>query len=65
MPFRETRVDDEKLRFIADCMKGERTMSGLCESYGISREWGYRLLRRFAVEGVGGLAPRSRSHLPT
>ncbi len=65
MPFRETRVDDEKLRFIADCMKGERTMSGLCESYGISREWGYRLLRRYRAEGVGGLAARSRAaHRP-
>ena len=65
MPFRETRVDDEKLRFIADWMKGERTMSGLCASYGISREWGYRLLRRFTAEGIGGLAARSRAaHRP-
>jgi transposase InsO family protein len=63
MPFKETCVMDEKLRFIAACLKDERTMTGLCETFGISREWGYELLRRYRAEGIAGLQPRSRAPL--
>jgi putative transposase len=61
MPFKETRVADEKVRFIAAYLKGEETMTQLCETFGISREWGYELLRRFRAEGVSGLESRSRA----
>ena len=61
MPFRETCVEDEKLRFIAACLKEDRTMTSLCEVFGISREWGYELLRRYRAEGASGLVPRSRA----
>ena len=66
MPFKETCVGDEKLRFIVACLKeDERTMTSLCEAFGISREWGYELLRRYRAEGLSGLAPRSRApHRP-
>ena len=65
MPFRETCVENEKLRFIAACLKEDRTMTSLCEAFGISREWGYALLRRYRAEGLAGLAPRSRApHRP-
>ena len=47
MPFKETCVADEKVRFIAARLKGDMTMTQLCEAFGISREWGYELLRRF------------------
>src|SRR6185295_13562212 len=32
----------------------------LCGRFGISRETGHRLLRRYAAEGAGGLVDRSR-----
>ena len=35
-------------------------MTALCERYGISRDSGYRLLRRYREEGSGGLEPRAR-----
>jgi transposase InsO family protein len=61
MPFKETCAMDEKLRFIAACLKDERSMTGLCEAFGISRQWGYEMLRRYRAEGITGLQPRSRA----
>jgi transposase InsO family protein len=58
-------VEEEKLRFVADWKRGGVTMVGLCESYGVSRQTGYELLRRYEAEGLGGLRPRSRApHRP-
>ena len=65
MPFKETRVLDEMVGFVAAYLEGEETMSGLCRAYGISRQWGYELVRRYQAEGPAGLAPRSRApHRP-
>ena len=54
-------AEQEKLAFVADWKRGGMTMVGLCESYGVSRETGYELLRRYAAEGLEGLRPRSRA----
>ena len=65
MPFKETCVLDETVRFVALYLEGEETMSDLCRAFGISRQWGYELVRRYRSEGVGGLEPRSRApHRP-
>lgn len=65
MPFKETCVMDETVRFVSTYLEGERTMSELCRSFGISREWGYELVRRYRSEGPSGLEPRSRAaHRP-
>src|SRR6185437_9745357 len=61
MPWKETCVLDEKLAFVAECLRGELPMTALCERFGISRDTGYRLLRRYREEGAGGLVPRSRA----
>lgn len=61
MGWKEHRVSEEKLRFIAECLKGELPMTVLCASFGISRQTGYELLRRYHAEGEAGLAPRSRA----
>ena len=61
MPWKESCVMDEKLRFVAACLKKELPMSTLCEQFGISRQTGYMLLRRYEAEGAAGLAPRSRA----
>jgi len=63
MPWRRECVEDQKLLFMADCLRGEEPMTVLCERYGISRETGYVLKRRFLVEGPSGLAERSRAPL--
>ena len=60
MPWTETCVMDERLRFISACLMGEETMSALCLQFGISRKTGYRWLGRSETEGVVGLQDRSR-----
>ncbi|HLJ65593.1 MAG TPA: IS481 family transposase [Stellaceae bacterium] len=52
---------DEKLEFIADCLRGDEPMTVLCERYGISRETGYVWKRRYETEGARGLEERSRA----
>jgi len=59
MPFKETCVSDEKLRFMREYVSSEWTMTELCERFGISREWGYELVRRYRAAGFAGLEPRS------
>jgi transposase InsO family protein len=61
MPFRETSVDEAKIRFIADYMTGERSMTELCREHGLSREWGYEMVGRWHSEGLDGLRSRSRA----
>ncbi len=52
---------EEKLRFVFEYDLGERTMTELCQRYGISRETGYVWLRRYRAAGVAGLVERNRA----
>jgi transposase InsO family protein len=61
MPWSVSSVEDEKLSFIADCRTGEASIAELCRQYGISRQCGYELLRRYEAEGAAGLQARSRA----
>lgn len=61
MPWRTTWPMDERVGFIAECVKREESMTTLCRRYGISRKTGYKLLARYTVEGGPGLADRSRA----
>lgn len=61
MPWKESGVLDEKMRFVFDWEKGLWTMTELCQRYGISRESGYAILRRFREAGIIGLIERSRA----
>src|SRR5260221_13770135 len=63
MPWAEPSVKDQKLLFVADCLRGEESMTALCERYGISRQTGYVLKERFLAEGPRGLEERSRAPL--
>jgi putative transposase len=58
-------AEQAKLGFVADWTRGGMSMVALCEAYGVSRQAGYVLLRRYAAEGLEGLRPRSRApHRP-
>ena len=61
MPFKETTAVDETVRFVAEYLSRKVSMSALCRRFGISRQWGYELIRRYKAEGVAGLQPRSRA----
>ena len=61
MPFKETSLSEETLRFVTAYLSGAESMVDLCAGYGISRTWGYELVRRYRLSGVAGLVPRSRA----
>src|SRR5260370_2299964 len=61
MPWKETCVVDEKMAFIGECLRGELPMTMLGARFGISRDTGYRLLKRYRADGAAGLAARSRA----
>jgi transposase len=50
---------DERLRFIARLLEGEK-MSPLCREFGISRVTGYKIYDRYKTCGLEGLNDRSR-----
>jgi len=52
---------DERRQFILDVKTGIWSFSALCERYGISRQNGYKWLRRYEEHGDAGLYERSRA----
>ena len=61
MPWKETCCMDEKLSFVAECLRGDLPMVALCADYGISRKTGYKWLGRYRALGPEGLVDRSRA----
>ena len=59
MPWKECHVVDERLRFVARLLDGEK-MAGLCREFGISRKTGYKIYDRYQHCGLEGLTDRSR-----
>jgi putative transposase len=59
MPWKECHVTDERGRFVARLLDGEK-MARLCAEFGISRKTGYKIFERYQRLGVRGLTDRSR-----
>ena len=59
MPWKECHTVDERVRFVARLLDGEK-MAVLCEEFGISRKTGYKIYQRYQQTGVRGLTDRSR-----
>ena len=59
MPWKECSVMEERLRFIARLLDGER-MSDVFREFGISRKTGYKIFNRYKEEGLEALSDRSR-----
>jgi transposase-like protein len=53
----------QKLEFIEKAKTPGANISALCSEYGISRQTGYKWLRRFRAEGYTGLLEQSRRPL--
>ncbi|MDX2164083.1 MAG: IS481 family transposase [Gammaproteobacteria bacterium] len=62
MPWKECDHVDERLKFVARLLDGEK-MSPLCEAFGISRKTGYKIYERYKHCGLEGLTDRSRKPL--
>src|ERR1700744_743639 len=61
MCWRAREVVDQRRQFVREYESGEWTMAELCRFYEISRESGYKWLKRSRLEGAVGLEDRSRA----
>ena len=59
MPWQECSKVDERLRFVARLLAGEK-MAELCREFDISRKTGYKIFNRYKDCGLEGLTDRSR-----
>src|SRR6476469_7431215 len=59
MPWKETSVMEERLRFVARLLDGE-SMTYVCREFGISRKTGYKIFDRYREHGLAALSDRSR-----
>ena len=59
MPWKECHIVDERIRFVARLLDGEK-MARLCEEFGISRKTGYKIYDRYKEHGAAAFTDRSR-----
>ena len=59
MTWKESSIMDERLRFVARLLEGEK-MASLCREFDISRKTGYKIWERYQNCGLEGLSDRSR-----
>ena len=59
MPWRECNVMDERVKFVARFLEGEK-LAVLCRDFDISRKTGYKIIERYQDTGLEGLTDRSR-----
>jgi hypothetical protein len=57
MPWKESSVMDQRLRFVARLIEGEE-MTVLCREFGISRKTGYKIYGRYKEHGLEALTDR-------
>jgi transposase InsO family protein len=63
MPWTETCVMEERVKFIMDVLDATYCVTELCNYYGISRKTGYKWLARYNQGGLESLRNRSRAPL--
>ena len=59
MPWKESNLMDERLRFVARLLDVEK-MSVLCREFGISRKTGYKIFNRYKSDDLEGLLCSTR-----
>lgn len=60
MPWKETNVLEERMKFVVAWKNGGWSHSDLCDEFGISRVTGYKYLRQYELYGIDGLKNKSR-----
>jgi putative transposase len=60
MPWMETCVMDERIKFVSRLLSGEK-MAVVCRDFGISRVTGHKLWSRYREDGTQGLYNHSRA----
>jgi transposase InsO family protein len=61
MPWLETCVMEERIKFIMIILENSYSMTELCSYYNISRKTGYKWLNRYMQGGIEALKNRSRA----
>ncbi len=61
MPWKELSALEQRLKLVADWLKGNYTIMELSYSYGVSRKTVYKWLLRYQYEQADGLKERSRA----
>jgi transposase InsO family protein len=61
MPWKETTVYEERMKFVIAWKQGDWTMSDLCREFGISRVTGYKYLEQYEKYGIEGLMDKSKA----
>ncbi len=60
MPWKESRIVDQRLQFLSRYQKEEMSVTDLCLEYGISRPTAYKWIKRYNEVGPEGLLDISR-----
>lgn len=60
MPWKESRIVDQRLQFLSSYQKEEMSVTDLCHEYGISRPTAYKWIKRYNEVGPEGLLDTSR-----
>ena len=60
MSWKGVAVMDQRVRFIAEYLKGYFPFNELCLQFNISRKTGYKWVGRYGLGGIEGLMDRSR-----
>jgi transposase len=60
MPWKTMDIREQRVRFVVAASRCEKSMTALCQEFGISRPVGYEWLRRYRQGGVAAIAERSR-----
>ena len=63
MPWKEMGRMELRRIFLERVSTGQKSMTEACREFGISRQCGYKWLRRFEAQGESGLGDRSRRPL--
>ena len=63
MPWSQTTPMHQRTLFIADHLRGTRSVTALCAEYGIARKTAYKWIERYIRRGPAGLDDRSRRPL--
>lgn len=61
MPWLETDAMSERARFVIAVREHGMSIAAACREFGVSRQSGYKWLKRYDQEGVAALADRSRA----
>ena len=65
MPWKATCIMDERIKMIAECLRGVMPKGAIFARHGISRKTGYKWLARYRAESAQGLVDRDRApHRP-